>query len=75
MFRPDFPGGPPDMFFCGNDAGAKRRVAALLGDFGWNPVDLGDLQVSRYLEAMCIVWVRYALTQGGWNHAFKMLRK
>jgi predicted dinucleotide-binding enzyme len=75
MFRPDFPGGPPDMFFCGNDDGAKRRVGALLTDFGWNPVDLGGIEASRYLEAMCIAWVLYALKQGGWNHAFKMLRK
>jgi predicted dinucleotide-binding enzyme len=75
MFRPDFPGGPPDMFFCGNDEGAKKRVGALLTDFGWNPVDLGGIDASRYLEAMCIAWVLYALKQGGWNHAFKMLKK
>jgi predicted dinucleotide-binding enzyme len=75
MFRPDFPGGPPDMFFCGNDEGAKKRVGALLTDFGWNPVDIGGIEGSRYLEAMCIVWVAYAMKQGGWNHAFKMLRK
>jgi predicted dinucleotide-binding enzyme len=74
MFRPDFPGGPPDMFFCGNE-GAKKRVGALLTDFGWNPVDIGGIEGSRYLEAMCIVWVAYAMKQGGWNHAFKMLRK
>lgn len=75
MFRPDFPGGPPDMFFCGNDQGAKDKVTTLLHEFGWNPVDVGDIRASRYLEAMCIVWVLYARSQGGWNHAFKMLRK
>jgi predicted dinucleotide-binding enzyme len=75
MFRPDFPGGPPDMFFCGNDDGAKKRVAKLLQDFGWNPADIGGIESSRYLEAMCMVWVYYAIKQGGWNHAFKMLRK
>jgi predicted dinucleotide-binding enzyme len=75
MFRPDFPGGPPDMFFCGNDEGAKKRVGALLTDFGWNPIDIGGIEASRYLEGMCIVWVLYGFKQGGWNHAFKMLRK
>jgi predicted dinucleotide-binding enzyme len=75
MFRPDFPGGPPDMFFCGNDEGAKKRVGALLTDFGWNPVDIGGIEGSRYLEGMCIVWTLYGFKQGGWNHAFKMLRK
>jgi len=75
MFRPEFPGGPPDMFFCGNDEGAKKRVAALLTEFGWNPADVGGIESSRYLEGMCMVWVLYAIKQGGWNHAFKMLRK
>jgi 8-hydroxy-5-deazaflavin:NADPH oxidoreductase len=75
MFRPDFAGGPPDMFFCGNDGAAKKRVSDLLVEFGWHPVDIGGIESSRYLEAMCIVWVHYALKMGGWNHAFKMLRK
>jgi predicted dinucleotide-binding enzyme len=34
MFRPELPGGPPDMFICGNDEGAKKRVASILKDFG-----------------------------------------
>jgi hypothetical protein len=34
MFRPSFPGGPPDMFICGDDEGAKRQVEALLRDLG-----------------------------------------
>jgi predicted dinucleotide-binding enzyme len=75
MFRPDFPGGPPDMFFCGNDEDAKKRVSELLTEFGHHPVDIGGIESSRYLEGMCIVWVLYALKMGGWNHAFKMLRK
>jgi predicted dinucleotide-binding enzyme len=75
MFRPDFPGGPADMFFCGNDEGAKKRVAALLVEFGWRPADLGGIEVSRYLEAMCIAWVLYGMKTGGWKHAFTMIKK
>jgi predicted dinucleotide-binding enzyme len=75
MFKPDFPGGPPDMFICGNDDGAKRRVADLLRDFGWNTVDLGAIESSRYLEPMCMAWVAYGLRTSSWNHAFKLLRK
>ena len=77
MFRPSFPGGPPDMFICGNDAGAKKTVSALLSDFGWGVVDIGGIEGSRYLEAMCLVWVLAALstTPPTWNHAFKLLRK
>lgn len=75
MFRPDFPGGPPDMFIAGNDDDAKAKVSAILGDFGWGVIDTGGIESSRYLEAMCLVWVVSALKSGNWNQAFKMLRK
>lgn len=75
MFRPDFPGGPPDMFICGDDEGAKRSVTALLRDFGWDTVDIGGIEGARYLEPMCIVWVLHGARSGEWNHAFKLLRK
>jgi 8-hydroxy-5-deazaflavin:NADPH oxidoreductase len=75
MFRPDFPGGPPDMFICGNDAEAKKKVTGILKDFGWPTIDIGGIEGSRYLEAMCIVWVIAGARGGNWNQAFKMLRK
>ena len=75
MFRPEFPGGPPDMFIAGNDEDAKKRVSELLRDFGWGVVDCGGIESSRYLEAMCLVWVISAMRNGNWNQAFKMLRK
>jgi predicted dinucleotide-binding enzyme len=76
MFRPELPGGPPDMFIAGNDAEAKKKVGAILKDFGWGLVhDLGGIEASRYLEAMCLVWVLSAAPGGNWNQAFKLLRK
>lgn len=75
MFRPEFPGGPPDMFIAGNDEGAKKEVTTILRDFGWPTVDIGGIEGSRYLEAMCMVWVLSAVRGGSWNQAFKMLRK
>ena len=75
MFRPSFPGGPPDMFICGNHADAKKKVSSLLGDFGWGVVDIGGIEASRYLEAMCITWVLAGIHGGNWNMAFKLLRK
>lgn len=75
MFRPEFPGGPPDMFMAGNDDTAKKEVAALLKEFGWGVVDVGGIETSRYLEPMCMVWVLSAMRSGSWNQAFKMLRK
>jgi predicted dinucleotide-binding enzyme len=75
MFRPDFPGGRPDMFICGNQEEAKKKVAAILNEFGWGVVDVGGIESSRYLEAMCMVWVLSAMHGRHWNQAFKLLRK
>lgn len=76
MVNPQFPGGPPDLFICGNDEGAKRAVSDLCRTIGWPPaVDLGGIESSRYLEPMCLVWVLYGARNHSWNHAFKLLRK
>jgi len=75
MFKPDFPGGPPDMFLCGGDEAAKARAAGICRDFGWGIVDVGGLESAHYLEAMCLVWVLSAMKTGAWSQAFRMLRK
>ena len=75
MFKPDFPGGPPDMFICGDDAGAKSKATQICKDFGWGVLDVGGIDSSHFLEAMCMVWVLSAMKTGAWSQAFKMLRK
>ena len=75
MVHPDFPGGPPDMFVCGNDDGAKKIVSQLCEHFGWGVIDLGGIDASRHLEPMCVVWVLHGIRSGSWSHAFKMLKK
>jgi predicted dinucleotide-binding enzyme len=54
------PGGH-DVFVCGNDEGAKNRVASLLESFGWptdHIVDLGDITASRGTEMYIALWLR-----------------
>lgn len=76
FFRPTFPGGPPDMFICGNDATSKETVEQFLHEFGWPTViDLGGIESARELESLCILWVKTALKLGNWDIAFKVLRK
>ena len=75
MVNPQFPGGPPDMFICGNDPEAKKTVTEILKSFGWPTIDIGGIEGSRVLEPMCILWVKYGIMTGAWNHAFKLLRK
>jgi predicted dinucleotide-binding enzyme len=71
---PDLPGGPPTMFIAGNDDAAKAAVTQLLQDTGWEVADLGGIEQSRWLEAMCMAWVSYGARTGTWNHAWKLLR-
>ena len=75
MVHPDFPGGPPDMFYCGGDDAAKKTVEGILRDFGWSPVDIGGIEGARLLEPLCILWVLFGLRGGGWNHAFTLLKR
>ncbi|HYA70250.1 MAG TPA: NAD(P)-binding domain-containing protein [Thermoplasmata archaeon] len=75
FFRPSLPQGPPTMFICGNDAAAKKKVEGFLHDFGWpSVIDVGGIESSRELEAMCILWVKAAIGLGDFKIAFKVLR-
>ncbi len=75
MVHPDLPGGPPDMFLCGNDADARKTVTAICQEFGWAVIDIGGIEGARLLEPICILWVLYGIRTNSWNHAFKLLRK
>lgn len=74
MFKPRLAGGPPTMFVAGNDDAAKKQTAEMLKDWGWESADIGGIEASRYLEAMCMAWVGYGMKGNGWSHAFKLLR-
>jgi predicted dinucleotide-binding enzyme len=71
---PKFSEGEPTMLIAGNDDAAKRTVADVLSDFGWlHTVDLGGIEGSRELEAICIAWVKIGGARGAWDHGFKLL--
>jgi predicted dinucleotide-binding enzyme len=71
---PDLPGGPPTMLIGGNSDDAKATVRGLLEETGWDVVDLGGIEVSRWLEPICIARVLYGSRTGTWDHAFRLLR-
>jgi predicted dinucleotide-binding enzyme len=75
MVNPEFPGGPPTMFICGNDKAAKEEVSRTLADFGWEVADMGAVEAARAIEPLCILWCIPGLTGGGWTHALKLLRR
>jgi 8-hydroxy-5-deazaflavin:NADPH oxidoreductase len=71
---PNLGGDQPTMLIAGDDADAKRTVTDLLTEFGWSDVvDLGGIEGSRELEAICIAWVKIGGSRGAWNHGFKLL--
>jgi predicted dinucleotide-binding enzyme len=72
---PSLTHGHTDMFIGGNDAEAKKVVTGILTKLGWNTVDLGGIDAARLLEPLCLLWLKYGIVTGGWNHALKMLRK
>ncbi len=74
MIDPDF-GQKPSMFICGNDASAKKNVAALLEKVGWEAEDMGSSEAARAIEPLCMLWCIPGLRENKWGHAFKMLKK
>jgi predicted dinucleotide-binding enzyme len=71
---PSFSEGRPTMLIAGDDEGAKWTVRGVLADFGWpDTVDIGGIEGSRELEAICIAWVKIGGARGAWDHGFKLL--
>jgi 8-hydroxy-5-deazaflavin:NADPH oxidoreductase len=71
---PRFSEGEPTMLIAGDDEGAKRTVTDALADFGWSDTfDIGGIEGSRELEAICIAWVKIGGARGSWDHGFKLL--
>lgn len=71
---PSFSEGQPTMLIAGDDGDAKRTVADVLADFGWSDVfDIGGIEGSRELEAICIAWVKIGGLRGAFDHGFKLL--
>jgi predicted dinucleotide-binding enzyme len=75
MVNPDFGGVTPTMFICGNNDAAKKQVAEINALFGWETEDMGKVEAARAIEPLCILWCIPGFLGGGWNHAFKLLRK
>jgi 8-hydroxy-5-deazaflavin:NADPH oxidoreductase len=75
MVNPQFPGGKPTMFICGNDDKAKAMVRGINEQFGWETADMGKAEAARAIEPLCMLWCILGFTQNEWTHAFKLLHK
>jgi predicted dinucleotide-binding enzyme len=75
MVNPQFAGGSPTMFICGDNAEAKKSVAKLLDQFGWETEDMGAVEAARAIEPLCRLWCIPGVGKGDWSaHAFKLLK-
>lgn len=74
MYKPNFPGGKPTMFICGNDDRAKKTVTDILTAFGHDTEDMGKAEAARAIEPLCILWCIPGFIRNQWTHAFKLLK-
>jgi predicted dinucleotide-binding enzyme len=73
MVNPQYKGGKPTMFICGNDESAKATTAKFLDQFGWECADMGKVESARAIEPLCLLWCALGFTKNEWTHAFKLL--
>ena len=56
MVNPQFKGGKPTMFICGNDEAARKTVTGILDQFGWETSDMGKAEAAHAIEPLCMLW-------------------
>jgi len=76
LSRPRFDDVLATALYCGDDSEAKKVVAALIKELGFEAIDAGPLQNARYLEPMGEMFVQLAFGQNmGFDMAWKLLRR
>lgn len=76
MHQPHHEEGDPDLFLCGNDENAKKKVEKIARAWGWKNVhDIGDISQSYLLENLAMLWIVFGYRNNHWTHAFKLLKK
>jgi NADPH-dependent F420 reductase len=68
------------LLLCGDDGEARKVVADLARQLGFEPVEVGPLRSAlrsaRYLEAVAMLWIDMAVLQGfGTNFGFRVVKR
>jgi 8-hydroxy-5-deazaflavin:NADPH oxidoreductase len=74
MVNPQFKGGKPTMFICGNNERAKGTMAEVLDQFGWETADMGKAEAARAIEPLCMLWCIPGFLRNEWTHAFALFK-
>ncbi len=67
-------GTPPDLIYCGDSKAAKKMVATLIRDVGFNPVDIGELRAARLIEPFSLAVARIAYGGHSPRLAYRFVR-
>ena len=71
-----FAQGEVAMFYCGDDAAAKKVVAQLAVELGFEALDAGPLSQCRLLEPFALLWISLAMKHGyGRDIGFQFMRR
>ncbi|MGL5279418.1 MAG: NADPH-dependent F420 reductase [Cetobacterium sp.] len=52
------------MLLAGNNKIANKKVEELLFEMGFDPMLIGDIHFSRYLEPLAMIWIEMVRKQG-----------
>lgn len=74
MRNPVYAGKPTTMFFATDDNEARNTASQLIKDIGFEPVFVGPMKQSRYLEPMAMLWISMT-GEHGRDFAFTMLKR
>ena len=55
----------PSLVYCGDDAKAKKTAARLIQDLGFDPIDLGRLEMARHAEPFTLLVAKLAYEGDG----------
>ncbi len=76
MANPDYGKNKLTMFFAGDDLKAKETIRQIITAMGFEAYDAGELFMSRFLEAMAMVWIHPARLQGkGADFGFSIVKR
>lgn len=75
LANPVYGGIAASNFYCGDNADAKRTVAQLIAEVGFEPIDAGPLASARLLEPLMLLWITTSRQLGTRDIAFKLLRR
>jgi predicted dinucleotide-binding enzyme len=60
---------------CGDDADARKVVAVLITELGFDVIDAGKLEISRLLEPLCLLMIKLSVKKSLGNEiGFRVLR-